>query len=39
MGQVYYSRTLPDLVRQIERLAEAVERVVEQEQSDEPPTT
>ena len=28
MGQLYYERTLPDLVRRIERLAEAAERII-----------
>jgi len=30
MGQQFYERTLPELVRQVARLADAVERLVEQ---------
>jgi hypothetical protein len=37
MGQQYYERTLPELVRQIARLAEAVERLVEVQADDERP--
>jgi hypothetical protein len=29
LGQVFYERTLPELVRQITRLADAVEKLVE----------
>ena len=30
MGQTYYERTVPELVKQIARLADAVERLIEQ---------
>lgn len=32
MGQRFYERTLPELVRQIERLADAVEALCERQQ-------
>jgi hypothetical protein len=35
MGQQFYERTLPELVRQITRLAEAVEKLSEQQRPGE----
>ena len=36
MGQQFYERTLPELVRQITRLADAVERLTEERQPSAP---
>ena len=40
MGHTYYGHTLPELVKQITRLADALERLAdaEQERVDEPET-
>ena len=37
MGEKFYCKTVPDLIRAIERLATAIERVTEPEQSDPSP--
>ena len=34
-GRTYYEKTLPELVEQLRRLAEAVERLVEQTSQDD----
>jgi len=34
-GRTYYEKTLPELVEQLRRLAEAVEKLVERKEEDE----